>query len=212
MPLKPDELKHAWLRALHREDVDELKVEYVCSKDIREEDVEYMHRVPNGDGSYREMQRSRPKLKEGAVPAILPGCPLYYSSHSTNKRSRLSRECKDDELLNQAVTLSLKSEVEENERFKIQSFLELQEKLSFLSIHKTWSLWYPDECTLIIMRPGIHNRKIEVDTYLSAEFDLFIKAYFKGEMFSISQVPLSDNIIFDNLYLSLMKFPFHHLL
>ena len=164
-------MKHAWLRALHREDVGELKVVYVCSKHFREEDIEYMHRVPNGDGSYREMPRSRPKLKEGAVPAILPGCPLYYSSHSTNKRSRLSRECKDDELLNQAVTLSLKSEVEEKQRFKIQSLQELQDKLPFLSIHKTWSLWYPDECTLIIMRPGFHYRKIEVDTYLSVEFD-----------------------------------------
>ena len=159
---------------------------------FREEDIEYMHRVPNGDGSYREMPRSRPKLKEGAVPAILPGCPLYYSSHSTNKRSRLSLECKDDELLNQAVTLSLRSEVEEDERFKIQSFQELQDKLSFLSIHKTWSLWYPDESNLIIMRPGFHNRKIEVDAYLSVEFDLPVKAYFKGEMFSISQVTLSD--------------------
>ena len=162
MPLKPDELKHAWLRALHREDVDELKVMYVCSKHFREEDVEYMHRVPNGDVSYREMPRSRPKLKEGAVPAILPGCPLYYSSHSTNKRSRLSLECKDDELLNQAVTLSLKSEVEENERFKIQSFQELQDKLSFLSMHKTWSLWYPDECTLIIMRPAFIIVKLKL--------------------------------------------------
>ena len=89
------------------------------------------------------------------------------------------------------MTLSLKSEVEENERFKIQSFQELQDKLPFLSIHKTWSLWYPDECTLILMRPGFHDRKIEVDTYLSVEFDLSVKAYFKGEMFSISQVTLS---------------------
>ena len=183
---RPDELKHAWLRALHREDVDELKVVYVCSKHFREEDIEYIHRVPNGDGSYREKPRSRPKLIEGAVPAILPECPLYYSSHSTNKRSRLSRECNDDKLLNQALTLIFKSEVEENERFNIQSFQELQDKLYFLYIHKTWSLWYPDECTLIIMRPGFHNRNIEVDTYLSVEFDLSVKAYFKGEMFSIS--------------------------
>ena len=49
-----------------------------------------------------------------------------------------------------------------------------------------------DECTLIIMRPGFHNRNIEVDTYFSVEFDLSVKAYFKGEMFSISQVTLSD--------------------
>ena len=64
MPLKPDELKHAWLRALYREDVDELKVVYVCSKHFQ-----YTHKVPNGDGIYREMPRSRPKLKDGAVPA-----------------------------------------------------------------------------------------------------------------------------------------------
>ena len=31
MPEKPDELKHAWFRALHRDDIDELKVVYVCS-------------------------------------------------------------------------------------------------------------------------------------------------------------------------------------
>ena len=42
------------------------------------------------------------------------------------------------------------------------------------------------------MRPGFHNRKIYVDTYLSVQFDLSVKAYFKGEIFSISQVILSD--------------------
>ena len=31
MPEKPDKLKHAWFRALHRDDIDELKVVYVCS-------------------------------------------------------------------------------------------------------------------------------------------------------------------------------------
>ena len=50
----------------------------------------------------------------------------YSGVHSI---TRLSREF-DDGLLNQAVTL--KSEVEENERFKIQSFQELQDKLPFL--------------------------------------------------------------------------------
>ena len=66
----------------------------------------------------------------------------------------------------------------------------------------------PDECTLIIMHPGFQNRNIEVDTYLSVEFDLSVKAYFKGEMISISQVTLSDI----RQLVSLMKFPIHHLL
>ena len=107
---------------------------------FRDEDVEYTHRVPNGDGSYREIPRSKLKLKEGTVPSILPGCPAYYSSHSATKSSRPSRDSKDDELFNQALTLSLRSENKENERFVVKSFLDLQDKLPSLSIPKTWLL------------------------------------------------------------------------
>ena len=109
MPQKSDELRHAWLRALHRDDIDELKFVYVCSKHFREDEVETTHKVPNGDGSYREIPRNRPKLKDGAVPTILPGCPRYSSSHTATKRTSLSLEDKDDELLYQAVKLSLES-------------------------------------------------------------------------------------------------------
>ena len=80
---------------------------YVCSKHFREDDVETTHKVPNGDGSYREIPRNRPNLKDGSVPTILPGCPRYYSSHTATKRTCLSLEDKDDELLYQAVKLSL---------------------------------------------------------------------------------------------------------
>ena len=75
-------------------------------KHFREGDIEYTHKVPNGDGTYREIPRSHLKLNEGAVPALLPECPAYYSSSSATKRSRLSFESKDDELLNQALNLS----------------------------------------------------------------------------------------------------------
>ena len=60
---KPDELRHSWFRALHREDVDDLKIVYVCSKYFREEEIEHTHRVPNGDGTYREVPRMYLKLK-----------------------------------------------------------------------------------------------------------------------------------------------------
>ena len=110
LPLKPDQLRHAWLQALHREDIEDLKAVNVCVKHFREGDIEYTHKVPNGDGTYREIPRSHLKLKEGAVPSLLPGCPAYYSSSAT-KRSRLSFESKDDELLNQALNVSLSSEI-----------------------------------------------------------------------------------------------------
>ena len=167
MPQKPDELRHARLRALHRYDMDDLKVVYVCSKHFRKNEIETTHRVPNGDGSYREVPRSRPKLKDGAVPSILPGCPSYYSApHSATKRSRLSLEHKDGEHLNQAVSLSLESGVEEKEKFKIQNFQDLRAKLSFLSVNDKWSTWYPDEYTLILMRPRIDKCRIEVNMYV----------------------------------------------
>ena len=130
---KPPDLsstvRHAWLRALHREDLGELKTVYLCSKHFREGEIEYTHKVPNGDGTFREIPRNCLKLKEDAVPSILPGCPTYYSSHSTTKRSRLSLQSKDDELLSQALTLSLTSQTEENHKFFISNFQDLQDKL-----------------------------------------------------------------------------------
>ena len=90
------------------------------------------------------------------------------------------------------MTLSLRSENEENESFVVKSFLDLQDKLPSLSIPKTWSLWYPDERTLIFMRPNLENCKILVDVYLLVEFDLFIKANRKVENVSISQFFLRD--------------------
>ena len=180
MPEKPNELKHAWLRALHRDDIDELKVLYMCNKYFREGEVETTHKVPNGDKSYREILRSRPKLKGGAVPTILPGCPAYFSSHSATKRTRLSIDDKDDELLYQAVSLILEAEVEENEKFRIQNLHDLQAKLHFISIANIWSTWYLNEYTLIFLRPRIDSSKIQVNTYLSIEFDLSLKAYHNG--------------------------------
>ena len=109
--------------------------------------------MPNGDGSYREIPRSRPKLGDGAVPTLLPGCPSNYSTHFDTKCSRLSLEEKDDELLSQAISLSLESDVEEKEKFKIQSLQDIQTKLHFLP--STLSTWYPNEYTIISMRPRI---------------------------------------------------------
>ncbi|KAI6648318.1 hypothetical protein LOD99_12127 [Oopsacas minuta] len=105
MPENPPELKHAWIRALHREDIDRLKVVNVCIKHFREEDVEYFHKVPNGDGTFTSVPRDKLKLKEGAIPCLLPGCPSYYSSTSTSKRIRLSYESKEKEMLNQPFSL-----------------------------------------------------------------------------------------------------------
>ena len=97
LPEGPPEIRHAWKRALHREDIANLKNVYVCSKHFLKEDIELYHTVPKGDGTFCEVPRGRPKLKPGAIPSLLPGCPSYYSSTVSAgvKRTRLSLDCKE---------------------------------------------------------------------------------------------------------------------
>ena len=71
------------------------------------------------------------KLKDGAVPTILPA---YYSSHSATKRTRLSIDDKNDELLHQTVSLSLEAEVQLNEKFRIQNVHDLQLSYTFFQL------------------------------------------------------------------------------
>ena len=111
---------------------------------------------------------------------------LYSLCHQTQP----SLEGKVDELLSQAISLSLESDVEEKEKFKIQSFQDIQTKLHFLP--STLSTWYPNEYTLICMRPRIDKCKIQIHTYLSVEFDLSIKAFHNGERLLTSHVTLCD--------------------
>ena len=42
MPTNPPELRQAWIRALRRDDIDDLKVVRVCSRHSREEDIELL--------------------------------------------------------------------------------------------------------------------------------------------------------------------------
>ena len=85
-------------------------------KHFREDDIEYTHKVPNGDGTFREISRINPRLKDGAIPAFLPWHPSICSQPTTTKkRRRLSLDSKDEELLNETLTLSLTSESEEKE-------------------------------------------------------------------------------------------------
>ena len=60
----------------------ELKVAYVCSKHYKDGDIEYTHRIPNGDGTYREIPRKCLKLKDGAVPSIMTRISILLFSHT----------------------------------------------------------------------------------------------------------------------------------
>ena len=104
------------------------------------------------------------------------------------KRSRLCLDTREDELFSQALSLSLKSDAEKKEKFKINCFRDMQDKLSCISLPKTGSLWYPDEYGLILMRPSLET------LVSSVNFDLSVKAFCKGEISQLSISFLSDNL------------------
>ena len=105
-------LKKAWTRARYREDISNFKVVYVCIKHFQKEDIDSILKVPKGDGTFTEVLRVKLIPKEGTVPRrVLFGCPAYYSTKST-KRTRLSYDAKEENLMNQTLQLSLRSESE----------------------------------------------------------------------------------------------------
>ena len=83
MPESPPDLKYPWTR----EDIGDLKAVYVCIKHFQKEDIDFTFKVPKRNGTFAEVQRVKPMLKEGTVQSLLPGCPAYYSTRST-KRTR----------------------------------------------------------------------------------------------------------------------------
>ena len=208
LPTKPDNLRHRWLQVLRRYDLQLFKGVYMCVNHFRQEDFEYTHKVPNGDGTYREIPRVNPKLKDGAVPVFLPGHPSICSQSITStKRRRVSPTSKDEEMFNEALTLSLASESEDKEKYQINCFQDIQAKLPLLSLPKTWSLWYPDDHSLIYMLPLLTEHNIIVNTHILVSFDLSVRAYRNGEILPLPICSISDIRHLESILCEISKSP-----
>ena len=73
------DVREKWLRALHREDIEDLKNISVCSKHFAAQDLITEADMPQPDGSIQKIPR-RPILCENAIPCLLPNCPKYLST------------------------------------------------------------------------------------------------------------------------------------
>ena len=174
---------------------------YVCAKHLQKEEIQYFHTVPRGDGTSYEVPRGRPKLNPNAVPSLLSGYPsYYYSTPSTrNKQTQLSFS-KEEDLLNQATNLRLRSESHEME-FRLGCIQEIRDKLALITFPTNCLVWVPtDDCVRCIF-PKMENDNIptdvspEVNSFLSVNGYIYIYIY--GE--SISLCLLSLSLISDKL-------------
>ena len=93
-PTAPPELRHQWLRALHRVDIENLKHVYVCLLHFHPEDIVTVDKIVLA-GSITEKLLERPKLRPNAVPTLLPGCPAYLSTVPLDRPTRFTLESKD---------------------------------------------------------------------------------------------------------------------
>ena len=174
-----------WIRALQRENIDSLKVVNVCVKHFRSEDVDSFHKVPRGDGTFTEIPRGKLNLKDGVVPCLLPGCPSYYSSTSTTKRTRLSYESKEEQMFNQAVQLSLKSDNENKLKYTIGNLQDLKDKLTYVALPDNWLVWHNGNDSMRFIRPNL--------------LDYYFSGYISGNKFifiNLRLVPWTGNIYF----------------
>ena len=138
-----------------------------------------------------EVPRARPKLKEGAVPCLLPGCPSYYSTTTKTKRTRLSYKSKEEELLNRTIQISLTSKPEETVKYKVNTLQDVKYKLTLISLPNNWLVWYRDNLTTFIL-PSLIEQNISVDLYLEINCFLFAIAFMNGRNISITSNTITD--------------------
>ena len=150
--------------------------------------------VPRGDGTSYEVPRGRPKLNPVAVPSLLPGCPSYYSSTPSTgiKRTRFSYDSKEEDLLNQATNLSLRSENAEMEKFRVGCIQEIRDKLSLITIPTDWLVWIPTDNCVRFFLPKVENHSICADVSLVVNSFLSVNGYIYGKSISLSLISITD--------------------
>ena len=197
-PTSPPEHVHACLRAIHRENISDLKNVFVCVKHFREEDIISNYNVLQSDGTYSSIPRKRCKLSDDAVPCIYPNCPSYLTSIQT-KPVRYSRDEKEAELFEKAIRQSLEQHVTEKVTYTINSFKQLKEKINLLPQPKDWIQWNSNSNYVHFLKPTYINEQLELNSSLTIDSSLYVKAK-RGRV----AVSLSFNTINDTRQIELL--------
>ena len=150
LPTAPPELRHQWLRALHRVDIENLKHVYVCLLHFHPEDIVTVDKIVQADGSITEKLRERPKLRPNAVPTLLPGCPTYLSTVPLDRPTRFTLKSKEEEQFAQALQQSLHQQEREDVLFRVHSFQDLISKIPSLHLPDKWVVWHSESDTIHI--------------------------------------------------------------
>ena len=93
----------------------------------------------------------------------------------------------------------------ENSQYTIGTNSSMKNTLTCISL-PNWSLWFPNEQSLIFMRPHLLNSNILVDVYLKVESDLSIKAFHNGDVIPLSTCSISDTRLLESILSEIYEF------
>ena len=94
--------------------------------------------------------------------------------------------------MNQATSLSLRSESEEMGKFRVDFIQEIRDKLALITIPTNWLVWVPTDNCVRFSLPKIENHNIRADVSLEVNYFLSVNVYIYGESISLSLISITD--------------------
>ena len=121
------------------------------------------------------VKRERPSLRKDAIPAILPGCPSYYTKKPV-WATRLSLEEKDEELFYIARNLSLEILGTEGIKYKVNYFSDIKDRLDS-SYPNPWLVWFSLDNMQNFIYPLKCDEGIEIAATLVIDSTMIVSCF-----------------------------------
>ncbi|XP_047116143.1 uncharacterized protein LOC124796100 [Schistocerca piceifrons] len=175
---KDANLRWKWLSAIHRDNFQPTEHTKVCELHFTESDIcRHTECYDEVKGTKLTVKLSRPRLREGAVPSVLPGCPSYLSTPSTSSRESAEerRARLDNEHLLQAIKDSIVTKTEYDSRKLFSTFEAFLQCLERETIPSEWTIVRRSDCVLFLLLTVLPAPSVSVSVVVTN--DLQLSAY-----------------------------------
>lgn len=136
-----------------------------------------------------------PKLRPGAVPSLLPNCPVYLNSTQSTREAPLERRSRiEADSLQQAILESTITATEQNKKFSFLNLNELKLKLEYVTLRNDWHVISKPNC-VIFMYLRFNTTQHDI-LYVTVNNELSVNIFHRGVALKIKSVPHSvSNIV-----------------
>jgi predicted nucleic acid binding AN1-type Zn finger protein len=120
----------------------------VCELHFDKGDIESEVNFLDGSLNKIVVPLKRYRLRQNAIPSIMPNCPSYLSTKIVSRESAAERRCrKEDAFMKIAVASSIASNVEYEKKISVQDFQMCIDKVKNETFNG-WTVIYQEECII----------------------------------------------------------------